>query len=119
MTLSGHPGEQVQSSIAQAEAALWSAALQVVTYLRDPKGTQFRGLARPPKGILLEGDPGVGKTLIAKAIAGEAGVPFFQVCSLIVWPLKGPCMQVWLADRATAYCCGGLTARLSKHPFTE
>ncbi|KAL3161042.1 hypothetical protein ABBQ38_009425 [Trebouxia sp. C0009 RCD-2024] len=52
---------------------------QVVTYLRDPAGTQFRGLARPPKGILLEGDPGVGKTLIAKAIAGEAGVPFFQM----------------------------------------
>lgn len=53
---------------------------QVVTYLKDPQGTQFRGLARPPKGVLLEGDPGVGKTLIAKAIAGEAGVPFFQVC---------------------------------------
>ncbi len=50
-----------------------------MTYLKDPKGTQFRGLARPPKGVLLEGDPGVGKTLIAKAIAGEAGVPFFQV----------------------------------------
>ena len=55
---------------------------QVVTYLKDPQGTQFRGLARPPKGVLLEGDPGVGKTLIAKAIAGEAGVPFFQVCLL-------------------------------------
>lgn len=71
--------------------------LQVVMYLRDPQGTQFRGLARPPKGVLLEGDPGVGKTLIAKAIAGEAGVPFFQVyftscrllrsCFMLPWPV--------------------------------
>ena len=57
-----------------------------MTYLKDPEGTQFRGLARPPKGVLLEGDPGVGKTLIAKAIAGEAGVPFFQVCLPQFWP---------------------------------
>ena len=47
-------------------------------FLKDPK--RFSGLeAKPPKGILLEGEPGVGKTLVAKAIAGEAGVPFYQM----------------------------------------
>jgi cell division protease FtsH len=53
--------------------------LQVVEFLKDPKTFSKLG-ARPPKGILLEGDPGTGKTLMAKALAGEAMVPFYQVC---------------------------------------
>ncbi len=51
---------------------------EVVTFLKQPERFTAVG-ARIPKGVLLVGPPGTGKTLLAKAIAGEAGVPFFSI----------------------------------------
>ena len=51
---------------------------EIVDFLKNPSKYMQVG-ARIPKGVLLEGPPGTGKTLMAKAIAGEAGVPFFSI----------------------------------------
>ena len=51
---------------------------EIVDFLKNPQ--KYTGVgARIPKGVILVGPPGTGKTLLAKAIAGEAGVPFFSI----------------------------------------
>lgn len=63
------------SDVAGCEEAKMEVA-EIVDFLKNPEDYQRVG-AKPPKGILMVGPPGTGKTLLAKAIAGEAGVPFF------------------------------------------
>lgn len=63
--------------VAGIEEAL-EELIEIKDFLKDPKKFQDMG-AKIPRGVLLYGPPGTGKTLVAKAVAGEAGVPFFSI----------------------------------------
>lgn len=65
------------SDVAGNEAAKQDLA-EIVDFLKEPKKYEKLG-ARIPRGVLLAGDPGTGKTLMARAVAGEASVPFFSI----------------------------------------
>ena len=62
------------AGVEEAKEEVW----EIVEFLRDPKKFQRLG-GRIPKGVLMVGPPGTGKTLLARAIAGEADVPFFSI----------------------------------------
>jgi hypothetical protein len=64
---------------------------EVVEFLKEPQKFIALG-ARIPKGVLLVGSPGTGKTLMAKAVSGEAGVPFFSISVRNLWK----CLSVWV-----------------------
>jgi len=71
---------------------------EIIEFLREPQKFQKLG-GRIPKGVLLIGPPGTGKTLLARAIAGEANVPFFSISFPTLWR----CSWAW-APAACAIC---------------
>jgi cell division protease FtsH len=73
----GEPGKVTFADVAGVEEAK-AELVEIVDFLKAP-GRYTQIGARIPKGVLLVGPPGTGKTLLAKAVAGEAGVPFFSI----------------------------------------
>src|SRR5439155_200850 len=72
---------------------------EIIEFLREPQKFQKQG-GRIPKGVLLVGPPGTGKTLLARAIAGEANVPFYSISGpgalIAAWSSRG---RTWAAAK--------------------
>jgi len=77
ITMLAAPGTTTFADVAGAEEVV-AEMREVVAFLKHPERFTALG-ARTPRGILLSGPPGTGKTLLARAVAGEAGVPFFAI----------------------------------------
>ncbi|MDD5504729.1 MAG: AAA family ATPase, partial [Candidatus Omnitrophica bacterium] len=75
--ISGDKGRITFKNVAGVDEAK-EELQEVIEFLKDPKKFQRLG-GKMPKGVLLMGPPGCGKTLLAKAVSGEAGVPFFSI----------------------------------------
>src|SRR5207237_7582802 len=75
--LGEHQNKVTFSDVAGVEEAK-DEVEEIIDFLKDPKKFTKLG-GRIPKGVLMMGPPGTGKTLLARAIAGEAGVPFFSI----------------------------------------
>ncbi|KAL4228959.1 ATP-dependent zinc metalloprotease yme1l1 [Mactra antiquata] len=106
--------------------------LDIVSFLKNSKKFHDMG-AKLPKGVLMDGPPGVGKTLLAKAVAGEAGVPFFQMSGsefdeLFVGMGAKRVRQLFAAAKAKAPCVvfideidsvGGKRSSSHIHPYAN